>query len=176
MSVQGGKPRASPSGLFNLLELWGATYSTVCQQRTTTSTEALTLLPTASHSAATRACSRSRLDSSQRQCSEFILNIPAIKIMLFSLSSIFIDVFTGHANKADAKRRFLCVCVCAFVPAVQLGAAQEGSCSPRPSSTTPQTQSADPQRRDCAVDTKRTHISFESFTALNHSLSLEHSQ
>lgn len=50
------------------------------------------------------------------------------------------------------------VCVCASVPAVQLGAAQVGFCSLRPSSTTPETLSAALRRKDCAVDTRSNEI------------------
>lgn len=69
---------------------------------------------------------------------------------------------------------FCILCVHARVwhlPAVQLAAAQEGSCSPHPSSTTPEMPWAAPQRKDCAVDTKHTQClsGFYAYTVMSQS-------
>lgn len=63
----------------------------------------------------------------------------------------------------------LCVCVC-HIPAVRSAAAQEGFCSPHPSSTTPEMPSAAPQRKDCAVDTKHTQSVDQDFKLSTHTV------
>lgn len=104
---------------------------------------------------------------------------------LFFFVSFETNAITDHADEARLKSkgrkillRFACVCiyVCvrALVPAVRSGAAQEGSCSPRPSLTTPETPSAARRRKDCAVDTKHTntHTEFIMIQTLSHTHTL----
>lgn len=55
--------------------------------------------------------------------------------------------------KKNAEVEDRCLCV----PVALLGAAQEGSCSPHPSSTTPEMPSTAQQRKDCAMDTKHAN-------------------
>lgn len=127
-------------------------------------------------------------------CSLLILSLKKTNISHYNQLFVFIHYFSLYPLKQKqlqimlmkqdwnqkGEKYFFCVCVffyvcvSALVPAVRSGAAQEGSCSPRPSLTTPETPSAARRRKDCAVDTKHTntHTEFIMIQTLSHTHTL----